>query len=143
MKKIIQITKDDLKEIITESINEMNKFSRLRHRLQQSDDGNPFDVSTDNFSRNNPRHMKGYDVVRDWVNYVCNQQGVDERDVVQLLTKDPLHGYHDQESVQALKNEYKNVYYYCVNTLKLRPGVIADIAKCVGEDLKYDMLNDI
>ena len=38
-------------------------------------------------------------------------------------------------------DSYRDVFNYCVNTLKLRPGVVNDIAGSVGEDLLYGMLN--
>ncbi len=141
MKKTIRITEKDLNRIIKESIEEMNQFGRIRQQVLNHSDGGAFSTSLDKFNPQNPRHMKAYDVIRDWVNYMCQKHGEKEQDIIKLLTHDVFHNYSNQEKIHEIKQDYQNVYYYCVNTLKLRPGVIADIARGIGEDLEYGMLN--
>ena len=141
MIKTIKITEKDLNRIVNEAIEEMYNFGKLRQQVLNHTNGGAFSPSLDKFNPQNPRHLKGYDVIRDWVDYMCQKHGEKEQDIIKLLTHDVFHNYSSQEKIHEIKQDYKNVYYYCVNTLKLRPGVIADIAKNIGEDLEYGMLN--
>jgi hypothetical protein len=143
MKKVIRLTEEDISRIVTEAIDELSNVARLRRNMNGDSNGftDLFASSPDKYVPNNPRHQKGYDTLRDWVNYVCQKCGYDSDDVSKILTRNPMRNFHNQETVKPLMDSYRSVFNYCINTLKLRPGVINDIARSVGEDLSYGMLN--
>ena len=143
MKKLITLTEKDLSKLVKETIDELSNIVRLRRNMDNNPNGwsNLFSTSPDKYAPQNPRHQKGYDVLRDWVNYVCNKCDYNSDDVSKVLTHNPMKNFHNQNTIQPLMDSYRDVFNYCVNTLKLRPGVVNDIASSVGEDLLYGMLN--
>lgn len=143
MKRTIRLTEQDMSNLIKEVIGELSNVAKLRRRMTGDGLGleNPFMSSPDKYIPRNPRHKRGYEVLRDWANYACQTIGYDEDDVSKVMTGNPLQKVHNQESITKLTDSYKKVFTYCVNNLKLRPGVVSDIAGCVGEDLMYGMLN--
>jgi len=143
MKKVIRLTEEDISNLIKETIDELSNVARLRRNMNGVGNrfSNFFASSPDKYVPQNPRHQKGYDILRDWVNYVCQNGGYDMDDVSQILTHNPLQKFHNPNTYQSLMNSYRNIFNYCVNTIKLRPDVVNDIASSVGEDLLYGMLN--
>jgi len=75
MKKLITLTEKDLSKLVKETIDELSNIVRLRRNMDNNPNGwsNLFSTSPDKYAPQNPRHQKGYDVLRDWVNYVCNK----------------------------------------------------------------------
>lgn len=144
MKKTVYLTEQDISNLVCEAISELSNVARLRRRVAGGGDweaSHPFMSSPDKYNPSNPRHKKGFDVLRDWANYATQNVGYNEDDVSKVLTNNPLQRIHNQSTIGNLTNSYKKVFAYCVSTLKLRPGVVTDIANCVGEDLAYGMLN--
>ena len=144
MKRVIRLTESDIANIINEAMDELSNVVRLR-RSMNSDNPNGLSnallSSPDKYVPQNPRHQRGYDVLRDWVNYVCQRCGYDSDDVSKVLMHSPIRRFHNQNGARAIMDSYTNIFNYCVNNLKLRPGVVSDIADSIGEDLSYGMLN--
>ena len=143
MKRTVYLTEQEMTSLLTEVMNELSNVAKLRRRMNSDSSGldNPFMSSPDKYNPQNPRHKRGFDILRDWVNYACRNAGYNVDDVSMIMTNNPLQRVHDQNSINKLLGSYRKVFTYCVNTMKLRPGVVQDIANCIGEDLMYGMLN--